>query len=392
MKISINDIRLAPKEMGFNFCVFGEPSEEIKKWSENYGFRLEESDRFTNIIIPKAFDISNCFEKRTPFKYVDGFSPNLNKNLHIGHLSNLIIAKSLQSLNIGDEFISILGDTLKGEVSKEDALYAFNQYCAQFKFDVSKTYMASEMKYDGDFLIDGEGDYEGTKIFDLGGDDKVVGIKSDGSTTYFYQDVALGSLLKDSTLYLTGKEQENHFRMLKKIFSDIDHIGLGLVTISGEKMSSRKGNVIYASDVIKFLMSEFNNDIKIVYNVLAGQILKSAPGVNKKIDMDTISNVKTSPGLYLSYTMARLRSAGINIEDTDKFNSNEIEFKFLKAKYNLSPHILLEELISHCQNINGLYEKHTIKSNDRNRIMFEALMEDLVLGAKQLGFFIVDKV
>ncbi|NQY94328.1 MAG: helix-turn-helix transcriptional regulator, partial [Campylobacteraceae bacterium] len=42
--------------------------------------------------------------------------------LHIGHLSNLVLAKAFQKLGVGENFISILGDTLEGSVKKEDSL------------------------------------------------------------------------------------------------------------------------------------------------------------------------------------------------------------------------------------------------------------------------------
>src|SRR5271169_1397806 len=45
---------------------------------------------------------------------VDGFSPNLNKQLHVGHLRNLALAKSLHSIYTGTEakFIAFLGCSL----------------------------------------------------------------------------------------------------------------------------------------------------------------------------------------------------------------------------------------------------------------------------------------
>ena len=42
-------------------------------------------------------------------------------------------------------------------------------------------------------------------------------------------------------------------------------------------MSSSEGNVIYMTEFINNLMSQFNNDIHLVYNIIAGQILKSVP-------------------------------------------------------------------------------------------------------------------
>jgi len=295
-------------------------------------------------------------------------------------------------MQVGEEFISILGDTLDGDVDKQEAFNAFESYCDKFELDVSKIFYASEMVYSGDNLEDGEGDYAGTKVFNTG-EEKIVGIKSDGSTSYFYQDMALASTLNDSTLYLTGHEQDGHFANLKKFYPSTNHIGLGLVKLTGAKMSSRGGNVIFFSDLIEDCLKEFNNDWNLVYNVLAGFILKIEPKKDKNIDMKMLKNPKNSPGLYLSYTLARLTSAGVvadNVED--EFNSTELQFKYMKALYSLQPNILFNALVEHCKIINSLYAIHRIEDSPEVKAMFSNLKEDLELGMKKLGLFIVDKV
>jgi arginyl-tRNA synthetase len=294
-------------------------------------------------------------------------------------------------MGIGSKFISIFGDTLSGTVKKKDALDAFKKLSNYFNYKVDETFMASEVVCDENLLKDGSGKYSGTKIFEAG-DEKIVGVKSDGTTSCFYQDVALATELNATTLYITGVEQNEHFLSLKKLFPHIEHIGLDLVTAEGKKMGSRYDNVRYASDVIGFLLSEFNNDIQLAYNVFAGQTLKSAPSVTKKINLDTIHNVKASQGLYLSYTMARMKSAGVMADKIEKFNSNELNYHFLNASWNLSPNLFFDAMIEHCKKINNFYEKYQIKDNPENQTMFSNLYEDLLYGAGKLGFFKIDKV
>lgn len=390
-KININDIRTLPGDMGFGFCVYGSPEQKIFDWAMHWGFRIVEGTPYTNILVPKNYDISECFEPAVQYRYVDGFSPNLNKHLHIGHMSNFILAKAFQSMGVGNEFISILGDTLEGDVEKSEAYKMYRTYCDIFCLDVSQVFYASHMIYIGDKLEDGLGDYKGTKVFNVG-DEKIVGIKSDGSTSYFYQDVSLADLLDDSTLYLTGHEQDGHFKNLKKLYPDTNHIGLGLVKLTGAKMSSRGGNVIFFNDLIVDCLKEFDNDWNLVYNVLAGFILKTEPTKDKKIDMKMLKNPKNSPGLYLSYTLARLTSAGVSAVDNTTFNSNELQFKYMKALYNLQPNILFNALIEHCKMINTIYSTHRIEGNPENEVMFSNFKEDLELGMKSLGLFLVDKV
>lgn len=326
------------------------------------------------------------------FEYVDGFSPNLNKHLHLGHFSNLIFAKAFQSLGIGKKYIAILGDTLEGAVEKEEALKKYYGYCEQFGYHIDEVHLASGQKMkDESILIDGEGDFAGTKVFDLG-NEKIVGIKSSGATGYFYQDVALCQLLNGSTLYVTGFEQDNHFAKLKKLFPDIEHIGLGLVSIDGAKMSSSEGNVIMMEDVLKTLMEKFHNDDKLAWNVIAGHILKYSPPTPKNITMKTIDSVETSMGLYFSYTLAKLKSAGMVPNPITAFNSNALKFKLIKAKHNLAPNILFEELMELTKAISALYVQVRIKDNPEGQKSYQPMLDDLLLGMKLLGMFDVDRV
>jgi hypothetical protein len=391
MKININDIRLLPENMAFGFCVYGQPSEKVLEWSNFWGFKISEGEGgYTNILVPRNFDISSCFDEPTKFKYVDGFSPNINKHLHIGHMSNFILAKAFQNMEIGEEFISILGDTLDGSVSKVDAFKMYKTYCEVFELDISEIFYASKMLYMGSNLKEGSGEYAGTMVFDTG-EEKIVGIKSDGSTSYFFQDAALAELLDAPTLYLTGREQDGHFNALHKLYPKTHHIGLGLVKLQ-TKMSSRDGNVIFFSDLIEDCLKKFNNDWQLVYNVLAGFILKIEPRKDKTINEKLLDNAKNSPGLYLSYTLARLTSAGVRAMKTDKFNKTELQFKYMKSLSNLQPNILFNALVEHCKLINNLYNIHKIEGNPENEVMFSTLKEDLELGMKKLGLFLVDKV
>jgi arginyl-tRNA synthetase len=407
IKINPNDLREIPKDKGdFGFCVYGDLTNvsnsakfmTIIQWMNYWGFRAQKSGPYTNILIPKSFDLSECFYKREPHKYMDGFSPNLNKYLHLGHFSNLIIAKTFKFMGIAEQTVAILGDTLpEKDVLQVDAIRTYKSYCKMFGYDIDHLHFASAVKLDKEteekLLKEGEGEYEGTKFFEIDGEKKVA-IKSDGTTSYLYQDVAFAYLLKSKTLYLTGLEQKSHFDLVSKIVpSKIKHIGLGLVTVNGKKMSSREGNVLYMKDIISDLNKKFGN-MNLTYNVIAGQILKSEPSKMKSIDMDTIDNVKGSPGLYLSYTAARLKSAGVTFENNSKFHSNYLQYKFLKSSWNYSPKTFLDALIEHCKEINKLYEnpEYNIQKDDNVRIFFGSLLEDLELGMKKLGLFSIEEV
>jgi hypothetical protein len=392
MKLNINTIKQIPNHLEFGFCQFGELTNEVKEWANHWNFKTEKSGSFTNIIIPPTQNLFECFEIPTPYEYVDGFSPNLNKDLHIGHLSNLVIANAFQHLGVGKNFIAILGDTLEGKVDKKTALEKYKLYCKNFNYKVSDIFFASKMKLKNQSLLThGDGDYSDTKIFKIG-DEKIVGVKGNGNTSYFYQDVALAEHLNKSTLYLTGFEQDNHFNLLKKLFPHTNHIGLGLVMLNGQKMSSSLGNVLYLEDFINELLPQFNNNIQLIYNILAGQILKSKPNQIKSIDSKLISNPKQSLGLYLSYTLASVKSCGVGVNKITNYKSQKLQVAHIKSIQNLDPSILFGELHNHAKKIMKLKEDLFIKGNDKNINIFTELISDLELGMNKLGMFSVLKV
>ena len=392
MKLNINKIKQTPSHLEFGFCQYGELTNEVKKWVAYWNFKTQQSGPFTNIIIPTNQNLFECFEIPSSYEYVDGFSPNLNKELHIGHLSNLVIANAFQKLGVGKKFIAILGDTLDGKVDKETALEKYKSYCNDFDYAVSDIFFASKMKLKNQSLLtDGDGDYSDTQIFEID-NDKLVGVKGNGTTSYFYQDVALAEHLNKSTLYLTGFEQDNHFNYLKKLFPHTNHIGLGLVMLNGQKMSSSLGNVLYLEDFINELLPQFNNNIQLVYNILAGQILKSKPNQIKSIDSKLISNPKQSLGLYLSYTLASVKSCGVGVSKIANYKSQKLQAAHIKSIENLDPSILFGELHNHSKQIMKLKEELYIKGNDENIKLFSNLISDLEFGMNNLGMFSVTKL
>jgi arginyl-tRNA synthetase len=421
MQTSPNKVNLIPAQLGQQgFCAFGSASEELQQWCVENGLEQQPSGKFTNFLMPDGVYAQDLFVRPEKYKYLDGFSPNLNKHLHLGHLSNLVLAKAFQSMGVAEETVTIFGDTLDGSVGQEEALAAFFGYCDMFDYHVDHLLYASKMKLpdESKWLQEGEGKYEGAKVFDIFGQ-KMVGIKSGDkttlkptgahkplaglseNTTYFYQDMALAATLNAPTLYLTGSEQIEHFKLLKSAFPHIDHIGLGLVLLNGAKLSNRnvdgsekteeEKKKIYAKEVLEMLNGIFNDNL-LSFNVLAGHILKADPKSTKNIDANKLADPNVSFGLYLSYTTARLKSAGIEPICGEKFQSLALGYAYAKAMFNKAPHTLFNALTDHCMYINSLYKTHRIIGNEKNKTMFGELMMDLELGLKVLGLYSIDKV
>lgn len=296
-------------------------------------------------------------------------------------------------MGISKKWISILGDTLTGYVSKEEALETFLLFCKDNDYIIDEVFFASEQKLQNDSILkDGDNEYLNTKIFTINENIKIVGIKSDGSTSYFYQDVALIEKLgQDKKIgYLTGTEQISHFKNLNEIYPNIKHVPLGLILIDGKKSSSSLGNVIFIKDIYEELFKIFLDE-KLIYNIIAGNILTSEIDSLKNIFSKDIT-YSNSPGLYISYTMARMINSGIEYSLNKEYFDFEYDFYSLKGFNNLQPKELFNYIIKKCNLINSLYNKYKIKGNSENKKMFQDLSNDLFLAVNELGLNLINKI
>ena len=61
MKLKISDIKTTPKNMEFNFCFWGDPSQKVLDWISFWNLKTEKSGGFTNILIGDS-NIYEMFE------------------------------------------------------------------------------------------------------------------------------------------------------------------------------------------------------------------------------------------------------------------------------------------------------------------------------------------
>jgi len=160
--------------------------------------------------------------------------------------------------------------------------------------------------------------------------------KSDGGSIYHSRDIAAILYRKETyhfekCLYVTGLEQTLHF---KQVFKAIElmgydwvdglvHIPYGLVSLAGEKLSTRNGNVIYAEDILKEAIErasktieEKNPDLSdkdavakmvgvgaIIFHDLFHQRIK-----NVDFSWEDVLSFEGTTGPYAQYTYARAKS------------------------------------------------------------------------------------
>ncbi len=160
--------------------------------------------------------------------------------------------------------------------------------------------------------------------------------KKDGSSIYATRDLAAILYRKatynfDRCLYVTGLEQKLHFAQVFKVIElmgndyakNLVHIPYGLVSLKSGKISSRKGNVIFAEDLLREsinkttrIIEEKNPDIPdkeevakqvgigaIIFNDLYNQRIKDVI-----FDWNKLLNFDGETGPYVQYTYARASS------------------------------------------------------------------------------------
>jgi len=179
---------------------------------------------------------------------------------------------------------------------------------------------------------------EGATIVNLKKENMSVAVlqKGDESSLYITRDLAAAIYRYKEfdfykMLYVVGSEQSLHFQQLFKILSmagysfydRCNHVAFGQITFGSEKMSTRKGNVVFLQDVlaraeekalsiIKEKNPTLENAVDISKDVALGAILFadiSAKRIkNVKFAWDDILSFEGETGPYLQYSYVRTKS------------------------------------------------------------------------------------
>jgi hypothetical protein len=327
-----------------------------------------------------------------PRPTVDGFSPNLNKSLHAGHLKNLAVAAALCNITEAKP-VAMLGASL-GIADGAIAELGVWMKLARYK---PKVYFDTDLLPDIISLADGTGEYEGCKVHN-----GVVVYKSDGSPTYAGHDLAFALLVKPD-YYLTGFEQKAHFASLGL---SSKHLPLGLVLDAiGQKMKSRTGGIYSAHDLFDALLAGLSptpEPTKLAWNILAWQFNSSALGSTTKFNLCQWAN-SASPGVYITYVYARISSAikrandlgdGTAMTDADValFGVAEYyKYYLTKAIEQLQPYHIAQYALVLAKYLTEAYSRRTIVGGPSG-FLFALHHALFVLGCcmENLGMYTLD--
>jgi arginyl-tRNA synthetase len=160
--------------------------------------------------------------------------------------------------------------------------------------------------------------------------------KRDGSSLYGTRDLAAAIYRQDTykfdlILYVVGVAQSLHFKQLFKTLelagfkwaADCRHVSFGWVTLGGEMMSTRLGNVVFLEDVINQTIAkargiietnnpELENREDVARMVGIGSVIFTDLSVRRDTDVsfewERMLDFSGQTGPYLQYAYARISS------------------------------------------------------------------------------------
>ncbi|HYC79674.1 MAG TPA: arginine--tRNA ligase [Candidatus Binatia bacterium] len=257
---------------------------------------------------------------------------------------------------------------------------------------------------------------QGAQIVDL--EEKGLGvaiiIKSDGGSTYLLRDLATFIFAKNQGykkhLYVVDSRQSLHYKQLFEILKMMGemeegegvHIDYGFMSFKGEALSTRKGNMVLADEVLAQakekagkIIAEKNPDLKekeaVVDAIGKGAIKYFDLSHNRhsdiEFDWEQALDFEGNSGPYLQYTHARLASIirkhspepfkfSMDVEKTDTekkllFTLSIFDEKVQAALENYLPNVFANYLYELATITNRFYhENPVLKEEDENKKQF----------------------
>jgi len=262
---------------------------------------------------------------------------------------------------------------------------------------------------------------EGATIVDL--KDEGLGVallqKGDESSLYLTRDLAAAIYRHekfnfDQMIYVVGAEQRLHFQQLFKVLDMIghtwvkncEHVAFGSISFGDEKMSTRKGNVVFLADVLSKakeealrIVNEKNKDLEnkeeAAEKIALGAVLfadVSAKRIkNVKFSWEEILSFEGETGPYLQYSLVRTKSLmakyGKKVEMVSDFSifKEKEEHNLVRAlslfpiyleraEREREPFVVGQYLINLTKSFNRFYNAHRILDGDAASINARMLL------------------
>lgn len=364
---------------------FGKLSVAYKKWSskervEQYGVK-ELEDIYVRFGKEAADDPSLVDEARASFAALERGDPEL--------------------LAIWQQFKDI---SLKEYKKTYDLMgIDFDSYCGESFFTDKMPAIVQELKDKNMLKID-----DGASIVDLSDYNMppCLILKTDGSTLYPTRDIAAAKWRKqeygfDKCVYVTSAGQSLHFAQWFKVvelmgydwYSGLVHVPYGTMSMGGEKIASRTGNVVHLDDLLQeaiakceSIIAEKNSSIadrrSVAEAVGVGAVifgaLSSARIKDTDFNWDDALSFEGNSGPYLQYTYARCCSVLRKTDDKGDYKGYEpdgaetelvkkaLEFPqtVKRACAEYEPSVIARYALSICALYNQFYHGNTILGSE----------------------------
>lgn len=238
---------------------------------------------------------------------------------------------------------------------------------------------------EGAIVYKGEKDGLHTRVF----------ITREGLPTYEAKDLGLAvakwdEYAFDKNVMITGNDIVEYMKVVQSAIKNIhpeitsrtNHLTHGIVKLAGGvKMSSRKGNILRAEDILNSANDAYINitgsdNWDAVLASVKYAFLKQRIGGDIIYNPEESVSVVGSSGPYLQYAYARARSIVNKAKGSDSYEAEDSELTILKkiqefpktvetAVNDMMPHHIAVYLFELAQVFNSFYEKERIIGSER---------------------------
>lgn len=326
---------------------------KLIEWLKYWGLKVEYKKDMTLIVYPKNFQLKDIFYKRESFKYVQSYNKISGKNVSDNDFLSLCFSKFYVCSGIAEGNVSsVLG------------------------LDENDGQSGTKMMYFN---------YVNKKYFNNNSD--IVYVDSLSSLKDIKENIFKNCLIKpeEKILFLRHKDEiEENLKENKLYKSEL--IDIGSLECDGLKDRNFKS-------IERFIVSVFG-DYKIAYNAFSSLVFSFGLNENdRKIDFTNKESILNSTGVYLTKTLVKLKDLGVLYDKREEFSSEMLQFYNLKSIYYRHPKFLLDALVEHCKNIDKIYDNsdYNVVEDENVKIFLSGMLEDLELGMRSLGMFIVNE-
>ena len=289
------------------------------------------------------------------------------------------------------------------------AFYFFESEVGPIGLEIVKKHPEVFEESDGAIVFKGEAYGLHTRVF----------VNSKGLPTYEAKELGLVEAKKkrgdfDISLTVTANEISEYFKVVRKaaelVFPDLEGKMLarfhGFLKLTTGKMSSRKGNVITAADLISDITkraSEKNPDPFVAEQVAIGaikyMILRQAPGSDIIFDPDKSLSLEGDSGPYLQYALVRAHSVLSAAPSSSNTGSPKVPYFIerlllhypevvARAGRELAPNLLTTYLTELAGAWNSFYAQERIRGGEHEAhklMLARAFVNTMQNGLRLLG-------